>query len=93
MNIKEIAQKYANIEDKIPQVWPDYERAGIELAQDIATEWDIMDSELIRVIALVEMRMAGMSKPRFGLSSHIYQPFSFAGLYPERMKVLNIKPE
>lgn len=89
----EIVKKYANIEDKIPSIWPDYEKAGIELAQDIAFEWDIKDSELIRVISLIEMRMAGMGKPKFGLSEHIYQPFAFAGLYPERMKTFNIKPE
>jgi hypothetical protein len=35
MIAKEILEKYSNIEDKIPSVWPDYEKAGIELGQDI----------------------------------------------------------
>ena len=93
MIAKEILEKYSNIEDKIPSVWSDYEKAGIELAQDIVFEWDIKDSEMIRVIALIEMRVAGMGRPKFGLSEHIYTPFAFAGLYPERMKVFDEKPE
>ena len=77
----------------IPSVWSDYEKAGIELSQDIVFEWDIKDSEMIRVIALIEMRVAGMGRPKFGLSEHIYTPFAFAGLYPEKMKVFDIKPD
>jgi hypothetical protein len=91
--IAEIKKKYENIEDKIPSMWPDYEKAAIELAQDVATEWDIKDSEMIRVLALVDMRIAGMGKPSFNLSKHIYAPFAFAGLYPERMKTFNILPD
>jgi hypothetical protein len=91
--IAEIKKKYENIEDKIPSVWPDYEKAAIEIAQDVATEWDIKDPEMIRVLALVDRRIAGMGKPSFNLSKHIYAPFAFAGLYPERMKTFNILPE
>lgn len=92
MTTQEIKEKYSNIEDKIPSIWPDYEKAAIELAQDVAAEWDIKDSELIRVLALVDMRIAGMGKPSFNLAKHIYTPFAFA-VYPERMKRLNILPD
>ena len=93
MTIEQIKNKYENIEDKIPSVWTDYEKAAIELSQDVATEWNIMDVELIRVLSLVDLRIAGMGKPSFNLSKHIYAPFSFAGLYPERMKEFSILPE
>lgn len=93
LSMQKLIEKYSNIEDKIPSVWSDYEKAGIELAQDIAFEWDIKDPELIRVISLVEMRMVVTGKPKFGLGEHIYQPFAFVGLYPERIKTFNIKPE
>lgn len=93
MKLEEIVEKYSCIEEKVPSVWEDYEKVAIELSQDIATEWDIKDGELIRVLALVDMRVAGMGKPTFGLSKHIYAPFAFMGLYPERMKSLEQLPD
>ena len=93
MNIEELKNKYSDIEGKIPSVWPDYEKAAIEISQDFYTEWDIKDSELIRVLSLVDTRIAGMGKPSFNLSKHVHPMFSFAGLYPERMKSFNILPD
>ena len=85
----EIAEKYSNIEDKIPSVWKTYEEAGINLAQDLVFTWDARNGELIRVIALIGMRCG----PKLDLSKHIDQRFAYAGLYPERMKLFNITPE
>ena len=84
----EIETKYADIEDKIPSIWPDYEQAGIELAQDICMSWNIQDAELIRVISLVQMRV-----PRLNIIQHIDPVWSFRGLYPEKIRKFNIKPE
>jgi hypothetical protein len=90
----EIAEKYSNIEDKIPSVWKTFEEAGINLAQDIACTWDVRNGELIRVLSLIDMRMAGAGKPnRFNLTKHINPMFAYAGLYPERMKSFNILPD
>lgn len=87
MTVKEIQEKYRNIEDKIPSVWPDYEKAGIELSQDILYHWNIQEGELIRVIALIEMRVPGLS-----ISQHIDPSFAFCGLYPERMRKFDFDP-
>ncbi len=85
----ELSAKYGGIEDKIPGTWPTYDEAGGELARDIAFLWDIRDNELIRVIALVSIRCPGLR-----ISNHIDRRFSFAGLYPERMRDLShIKPD
>ena len=88
LTIEEITEKYRNIEDKIPSVWSDYKSAGIELSQDIVFHWNIKSSELIRVIALMEIRI-----PEFHQNQHIDNRFAFAGLYPERMKTFDIKPD
>ena len=93
LTIKELREKYGDIENKIPSVWKDYEVAGIELAQDICFTWDISDAELIRVIALIALRVAGMGKSSLDLSNHINRDFSFCGLYPNIIKTYNIKPE
>lgn len=90
LTVEEITEKYKNIEDKIPSVWKDYESAGIELAQDILYHWDVSDGELIRVIALIELRVARSGKSGFRIAQHINPMYSFAGLYPERMKRFNI---
>jgi hypothetical protein len=87
LTIKEIAAKYANIEDKIPLVWPTYEDSARELAQDIYKEWDIRDAELIRVIALMSLYTNSTGTK---LLNHINQQYAYAGLYPSRMRVLNI---
>ncbi len=93
MTTQELRAKYSGIEEKIPSVWPDYEKAAIELAQDVSTVWDIKDAELIRVLALVDMRIAGMGKPSFNLAKHIYAPFAFAGLYPNIQRSYDITPD
>jgi hypothetical protein len=90
---RKLVEKYGSIEDKIPSVWSDYEKVGIEMAQDIAKIWNIKDSELIRVMSLIETRLAGMGKPKLGLSDHIDNAFAFAGLYPEIQRVHNIFPD
>jgi len=88
LSVLELALKYGSIESKIPSIWPTYETAGIELAQDLLYHWSISHSELIRVIALLETRVVGLK-----LSQHIDNRFAFAGLYPHIMSPLNIKPE
>jgi hypothetical protein len=89
LTIDQLKEKYSKIEDKIPSVWPNYEKAGIELAQDLSYgHWNIKDPELIRVISLVELEVNGLS-----IAQHIYEPFSFAGLYPHKMKAYDINPE
>jgi hypothetical protein len=88
LTIEEIIEKYRDIEDKIPSVWPDYPTAGQELARDIAIHWDISEGELIRVISLMEIRV-----PEFHQNQHINSMFAFAGLYPERMRTFNIQPD
>jgi hypothetical protein len=92
MQIETIKAKYSGIEANIPSVWSDYEQAGIELARDVVDLWDIKDPEMIRVLCLVDLRVAGMGKPSLGLSKHVYAPFSFAGLYPEMQKSHNHYP-
>jgi hypothetical protein len=76
----ELAKKYENIEDKIPSVWSTYEVAGRELANDLCYTWNVSNGELIRVIALMEIRVRHLK-----ISQHINPMFAFAGLYPERM--------
>lgn len=88
LTVKEIQEKYRDIEDKIPSIWPDWETAGKELAQDIVYHWNIQEGELIRVIALVEMCVRGLR-----ISQHIDPMFSFAGLYPFKMKQFDITPD
>lgn len=84
----ELTEKYSNIEDKIPSIWKTYEDAGVNLAQDIAFTWDIRSGELIRVIALMEIRVNGLK-----VSQHIDSRFAYAGLYPEKMRAFNILPD
>lgn len=85
----ELAKKYDNIEDKIPSVWPTYEAAGINLAQDLSFgHWDIKHPELYRVIALVSTRVRGLN-----ITQHLDSKFSFMGLYPHTQKTYDIKPE
>lgn len=88
LTVEEITEKYRDIEDKIPSIWPDWETAGIELAQDILYHWNIQQSELIRVIALMEIRVRGLH-----ITQHIDNRFAFAGLYPFKMKTFDIKPD
>lgn len=85
---KEISLKYSNIEDKIPSVWPSWEKAGVNLAQDLIYIWDVRDCELYRVIALVSMRVPGLR-----ITQHLDPKFAYMGLYPERMKSFDITPD
>lgn len=85
MTIEELKEKYSNIEDKIPSVWQTYQEAGLELRNDIHN--GICDVELIRVISLISLQSNVI------LTSYINPIFSFAGLYPQKMKVYDIKPE
>jgi hypothetical protein len=85
---KELTEKYSNIEYKIPSVWKTYEEAGINLAQDLAFTWDVSNGELIRVIALMEIRCKGLN-----INHHIDQRYSYAGLYPHIMKSFDILPD
>jgi len=87
MTEKEVALKYANIEDKVPSVWATYDKAAIELAQDLCFMWSVRDGELIRVISLLEL-MVGLK-----LSQHIDFRFAHVGLYPTCVKAYNIKPD
>jgi len=88
LTIQQLKEKYSRIEEKIPSQWKSFEKAGTELAQDICFLWDISDSELIRVIALVEMRAPGLK-----ISQHIDNRFAVCGLYPHIQKAYNIEPE
>lgn len=81
-------EKYSNIESKIPSIWETYEKAGIELAQDIYKTWNISDPELIRVISLLEIKVKGLK-----ISQHIHLMYSFAGLYPIIQKSYDIMPD
>jgi hypothetical protein len=85
---KEISDKYSNIEEKIPSVWPNYESAGIEMAQDLCFIRDAREPELYRVACLLQSRVPGLK-----LSQHLDSRFAFQGLYPHVMKTFNIKPE
>lgn len=78
--VDEATEKYGNIEDKIPSVWPSYQKAGEEMARDIAFFWNISDPELIRVISLVSIY------GKIPLTKHIDPMMSYAALYPEKMK-------
>lgn len=85
----QLSKKYENIEDKIPSSWETYEKAGIELAQDLSFgHWDIRDAELYRVISLVSTRVPGLR-----ITQHLDSKFSFMGLYPHTQKADNIFPE
>jgi len=77
----ELSIKYSNIESKIPSIWESYEKAGIELAQDLCFTWDVSDSELIRVISLISIRVQGLN-----LTKHIKQNLEYIGLYPHIQK-------
>jgi len=85
---KQINDKYSNIEDKIPSIWPTYEAAGKEMAQDLCFTWDAKEPELYRVACLLDGYVRGLN-----LSKHLDQRYAFQGLYPHIMKPLNIKPE
>ena len=92
MTIKEIREKYCDIEDKIPSIFEDYKKAGYSLARDIMSlpddkMWDISDVELIRVISLIGIK----GGPK--LYEHINPMYAFAGLYPDRMKTYNVNPK
>ena len=89
LTIPQLRAKYSSIESKIPTVWLTYERAGVELAQDLSFgHWDITDAELYRVITLVELRVPGLH-----ITQHLDNRFAFMGLYPHIMKPFDIKPE
>lgn len=87
MTEKEVAEKYANIEDKIPSIWPTWEKAGIELAQDIVYLWDIKHHELIRVISAVSSYVRGLNIIQHIDPNPIYQ---LSGLYPHRIRKIDI---
>ena len=88
LTIEQLVEKYRNIEDKIPAKWESYEKAGIELAQDLSFgHWDIRESELYRVICLIETRVPGLR-----IHQHCDPNFSFMGLYPHIQKSYNILP-
>ena len=93
MTIEEISYKYENIESKIPLIWKDWEAAGVSLAQDLWDKWDIKNSELIRVISLVGIRVKTSTGKSLNLSDHIDSKFAFAGLYPSVEKIYNVFPE
>lgn len=84
----ELSEKYGNIEDKIPSVWPDYAMAGRDLARDLVFTWDVTDPELYRVVALVEGYVPGLR-----ITQHLDPQFAFMGLYPNVQKPLNITPD
>ena len=83
-----MAEKYGNLEDKIPSVWNTYEAAGVALSWDIVFLFDIKDPELIRVISLIRLNTKTLD-----LTNHIDSKFSFAGLYPTKQKAYNIIPD
>lgn len=85
--IEELAEKWGDIEDKIPSVWPDYQEAARELANDIRHHWHIQHSELGRVIALV----SGYTGT--GLTEHLDSRFAFKWLYPNIVRYNNIVPD
>ena len=87
MTIKEINEKYSQIEDKIPSKQESHEKAAIELAQDIVYEWNITEPELYRVISLLA------SYTKIDLTTHLDYKFGFMGLYPNVIKTFNIKPD
>jgi hypothetical protein len=93
MELEEIKRKYRDIEDKVPLIWANYEDVAMELSHDIGAEYEIKDPEIIRVIALVDMKISAMGITGLNLLAHIYKPFAFAGLYPEKIKKLDITPE
>ena len=82
--LEDIKHKYFGIEYKIPGVWPTYQEAGVELAQDLLFHWNIQDAELIRIIALVEMRSD------VSITKHVDPMYAFAGLYPHVMRKLDV---
>lgn len=89
LTIIELTAKYSGIEDKIPSVWETYEKAGIELAQDLSFgHWDIKEPELYRVISLVQLRV-----PRLRITQHLDNKFAYMGLYPHIHKPIDIVPE
>lgn len=87
MTIQDIHTQFSNIEEKIPSVFESYEDAGRQLAQAIIYHWNISDNEIIRVIALIGIHT------NIDLSEHVNPMFAFAGLYPTKQKLYNIKPE
>ncbi len=88
LTIEQIKEKYSDIENKIPEKWETYEKAGIELAQDLLYHWDISDFELIRIISLIDNYTKGLC-----LYKHINPMYSYLGLYPHVMKKFDIKPD
>jgi len=85
LSILELREKYKNIEEKIPNIWPNYESVGIELAQDILYHWDITDPILYRTISLVSSYCPGLQ-----ITQHLDPRFSFMGLYPHIMKKFDV---
>ena len=86
MTEEEIAEKYSNIDDKIPIIWTTLSDVSNELAKDIAFLWDIKDYSLIRLIS----KMSVAPECKNNLSKHIDSMFAYAGLYPHTMKTYNI---
>ena len=91
LTIEELSAKWSNIEEKIPSKWPNWGKAGIELAQDLCYTWNIRERELIRVIALVSIRCRMESGIPLCLHDHIDPMLAYAGLYPEIQRYKLIK--
>ncbi len=87
-----LAEKYGDLENKIPGTWSTYESAGQELAQDLCFVWDIVNPELCRIIGLIDVKMIWQEKLTFNLGNHIMHMMQFAALYPEKMETFDIKP-
>jgi hypothetical protein len=93
LTLEEMTAKWSNIEEKVPSTWPNWEKAGVELAQDLCYTWNIREGELIRVIALVSIRCRMESGISLCLHDHIDPMFAYAGLYPEMQRYHTILPE
>ena len=84
--MQELIDKYSNIEDKIPSVFENYNKAALEMSKDICMLWHISHFELIRVIVLLDSYTGGV----YNLSKHTNYVYSFAGLYPHVQKSHNM---
>lgn len=93
MTETELGKKYKNINTKIPSVWPTFEDAGIELAQEVFMMWNIKNSDLILALSTIDCALAGQGKLGLNLSEHIDSKFAFVGLYPMVQAEYDIKPE
>lgn len=89
MTLKEIRNKYIDIEDKIPSIFKSYDDAGIQMAQDICMYWDIDDYAIIRVMSLIDI----YTNRKYNLCKHMNRMLTYAALYPTVQKVHNEYPE